>query len=339
MIGLIGYVGTKDLGSVREADALSLNVINIAFALVENGDVVWEHPECKDALARLRSLNPDLKILVSVGGWGAGGFSEAAFTEEGRQRFADTAMGIVKEYGLDGVDIDWEYPCFSVAEIQGRPEDKENFTLLLKKLRETLDQEEAGRYLLSAAVGGDDYFIRNTHMDQVGEILDYVQIMSYDLRGGFQVLTGHHTNLFSYQTDLSDQSADKAVKQYHAAGVPLEKLVLGAAFYCREWQGVMNKDNNGLCQMAFTTGSITHHYGELLESYINKNGYVRYWDDEAKAPYLFNGENFISYDDEESIAWKIRYLKEKGLGGIMYWEYCCDGSHTLTEFMRKELDK
>ena len=77
-------------------------------------------------------------------------------------------MGIVKEYGLDGVDIDWEYPCFSVAEIQGRPEDKENFTLLLKKLRETLDQEEAGRYLLSAAVGGDDYFIRNTHMDSGG---------------------------------------------------------------------------------------------------------------------------------------------------------------------------
>ncbi|MDO4331721.1 MAG: glycoside hydrolase family 18 protein [Eubacteriales bacterium] len=335
---LIGYVGTKEINDMMEEDIKAMDVVNIAFGRIADGRAVWSHPECKEGIARIRRINPEQKILLSVGGWGAGGFSEAARTPEGRAQFAATAMSIVKEYGLDGIDIDWEYPCFTTAGIGACKADKENYTLFLKAIRETMEEEEKGRYMLTIAAGGDSYFVKNTQMDLVQEYLDYVQIMTYDLRGGFQTLTGHHTNLYSYQTDLFDASADKAVRAFHEAGVPREKIVIGAAFYCREWKGVEDV-NHGLCQQAKTTGTITHHYGELAENYINKNGYVRYWDEEAKAPYLFNGSNFISYDDEESLSCKIAYLKEQKLSGIMFWAYDGEKTHTLVTHIRKELDQ
>ena len=80
-------------------------------------------------------------------------------------------------------------------------------------------------------------------------------------------------------------------------------------------------------------------YGSLTADYINKNGFIRYWDEEASSPYLFDGSTFISYEDEESMALKVRYAEENGLGGIMYWEYRCDGTGTLTGFLRRELDR
>lgn len=332
---LIAYVETKDLGHMDEADVKALDVINIAFGLVENGRIVWEHPECREDLARIRQINPELKIVISIGGWGAGGFSEAAYTQEGRELFARSAVELVRAYGLDGIDIDWEYPCLGMAKIGADPADKQNFTLLLAQLRRELEAAEAERYLLTIAAGGDSYFVRNTQMEEVQKYLDYVQLMTYDLRGGFQILTGHHTNLYSIQADLFDPSMDKAVRVFHEAGVPYEKLVVGAAFYSREWSGVPDRCH-GLCQHAEATAP-GHSYAVLLKEYVDQNGYVRYWDDEAKAPYLFNGSRFISYEDEESLSCKIAYLKEKGLKGIMFWVYGEDTTYTLVKHMRKQL--
>ncbi len=335
---LIEYVIDSRLPHVQEAEAVCMDVINIAFAHVSENRVVWENSKYAQAIPRLRRLNPDLKILLSVGGWSAGGFSEAAYTPEGRRLFAQTAMELVERYGLDGIDIDWEYPCMSVAGIGADPADKKNFTLLLQELRRAMEAREAERYLLSIAAGGDTYFLRNTQMEQAAVYLDYVQIMTYDLRGGFSTAAGHHTSLYATPADLSDVCADKAVREYLRSGVPAEKLVIGAAFYARTWTGV-NPADHGLCQMAKSAGTGGPHYGELLENYINKNGYVRYWDDDAKAPWLFNGDCFISYDDEESLGYKVDYLKEKGLRGIMCWEYGCDTSHTLTAFLRGRLNR
>lgn len=338
MSKLIGYVGTKDLNTVTEEDAKSLDVINIAFGHIAEGIIVWKHPECTLALKRLRDINPAIKLVLSVGGWSAGGFSEAASTKENRIKLADSAKELVKEYQLDGIDIDWEYPCFSVAGIACDKSDKYNYTLLLAKLRETLNTITDRTCLVTTAVGGDEYFTRCTQMEKVSEYVDYVQLMTYDLRGGFQTLTGHHTNLYGNEADLFSASTKKAVGCFLAAGVPKEKLVIGAAFYSREWRGVPDV-NHGLHQMAQTTGGYGPNYHTLLTEYIDKNGFVRYWDDEAKAPYLFNGEHFISYDDERSIGLKAEYIKKMGLCGMMYWEYCCDATNTLTGYIRKRLDE
>ena len=334
---LIGYVGTADLAHVTEADAKNLDIINIAFGHVIEGSVVWKNQTAKEDLARLKSINPEIKFVLSIGGWGAGGFSEAAYTEEGRKNFSKTAIEIVLEYGLDGLDLDWEYPSYTVAGIGGCKEDKQNFTLLLKQIREDLNKINTN-YMLTIAAGGGAYYLKGVEMHEVIKYLDYVQLMTYDLRGGFQTLTGHHTNLYAPELDLFAASTDEAVCDFMAAGVPAEKIVIGVAFYSRMWKGVPNVDN-GYLQMAETVGTYGPSYGGLVEGYINKNGFVRHWDDVCKAPYLFNGDTFISYDDEESITHKMKYMHEKGLLGAMYWEYSTDETRTLTGHMRREIEK
>lgn len=336
---IVGYVGDGTLPNLRPEDAKKLTHVNIAFGHVKNDEITVDHLQHLDEVSKLREINPDLKIILSVGGWSAGGFSIAASTEEGRKKMAESAVRIVKAYGLDGVDLDWEYPCYGVAGIDSSPDDKENFTLLLKEIREALDeaQKETGQYyLLTIAAGADEYYIDGTEMAEVQKYLDYVQLMTYDMRGGFQTLTGHHTNLYASTGDLFRISVEKSVRIFMEAGVPREKLVIGAAFYSRMWKDVPNV-NNGLHQMTSSFGGYGPDFSDLVENYINKNGFTRYWDDEAKAPYLFDGSTFITYDDEESIAHKCDFVKEKNLGGIMFWEYKCDNTYRLLDTMYKEL--
>ena len=336
---LIAYVSTRDLKNLKESDAKAIDIINIAFGHVVEGNCVWEEAssEVDNAIENIRSINPNIRFVLSIGGWSAGGFSEAASTKESREKFAITARELVEKHNLDGIDIDWEYPGIGVAGITATPEDKENFTLYLQAVRDELNKL-GDDYLVTIAGGGDNYFCRNTELDKVAEICDYIQIMTYDLRGGFTHATGHHTNLFVPQNDMSDVSVKTAVDQYHRAGVPKSKIVIGVAFYTRLWEGVPNADN-GYNQYAETVGGYGPSFDDLKENYIDKDGFIRYWDDVAKAPWLFDGKTFISYEDEESIAHKVKYLDDEGLLGVMYWEYCLGRETDLTLVIRDEIDK
>lgn len=333
---VIGYVGTRDLAGMLEADIVKFDVINIAFGHIHDSVITWEVPEdIKDSLARIRKNNPKIKIILSIGGWSAGGFSEAAMTEENREKVANSAAALVTEYGLDGVDIDWEYPCFAVAGIAGDMRDKENFTLFLAKIREKLDALNGGK-MLTIAAGGDTYYTLNTNMAEAQKYLDYVQLMTYDLQGGFQKVSGHHASLYVGKTNLYDVCVDKTVRVFKEAGVPAEKLIVGVPFYSRQWSGIKGgKDGIGL--EAETVGVYGPGYTTLVEEFIDKNGYKRYWDDIGKAPYLFNGDTFISYDDEQGIEAKAEYVKANGLGGLMFWEYQCDPSGVLLDCIYKNL--
>ena len=305
---IIGYVNTADLNHMREEDVRALTVINIAFGLIRDGEVVWDAKDARDGMVSIRKSNPELKIVLSVGGWGA-----------------------------DGFDIDWEYPGTSLAGIASDRSDKENYTLLLAELRKTLDAYREGM-LVTTAVGGDVYFALQTDMKEASRYLDYVQLMTYDLQGGFQKVTGHHAALYHSEGNLFDACVEKAVNGFANAGVPMEKLILGVPFYSRKWDGVKGAGcRNGLGMEAETVGGYGGDYGELKESWIGKRGFIRYWDEQAKVPYLFDGETFISYEDCESLGVKIAYLKEKGMGGIMFWEYKCDPSGELLSFIKKNM--
>ncbi|WP_138494966.1 glycoside hydrolase family 18 protein [Paenibacillus pinistramenti] len=334
---VVGYVGDRDISSLSREDALKLTHLNIAFGHVKDDEIQTAHLISLEQLPDLKKMNPDLTILLSVGGWSAGGFSEAASTSEGRSRMAKSAVKVVENYAIDGIDLDWEYPCYPEAGIASSPADKTNFTLLLAAIREGLDEQgrkDGSHYLLTIAAGADQYYLDGTEMDQAARYLDYVQLMTYDMRGGFQTLTGHHTNLYTATGDLFRISAHASAQMFIRAGVPKEKLLLGAAFYSRMWKDVPD-NNHGLCQMTGSFGGYGPDYGELEAEYIGKNGYLRYWDDEAKAPYLFNGSTFITYDDEQSITCKCEYIKEQGLGGIMFWEYKCDPGRTLLDAIHR----
>ncbi|GLX67061.1 glycoside hydrolase family 18 protein [Paenibacillus glycanilyticus] len=336
---IAGYVGDKDLPGLTREDLAQLTHINIAFGHVRSDAITTDHMRHLGELERIKSEQPQLRILLSVGGWSAGGFSEAASTEAGRRRMAESAVRVVTEYPLDGVDLDWEYPCYGEAGIAASPEDRTNFTLLLAAIREALDRQgqlDGRHYLLTIAAGADQYYIDGTEMDQVHRCLDFVQLMTYDMRGGFQVLTGHHTNLYTPTGDLFRISTDASVNLFVRAGVPREKIVIGAAFYSRMWNEVPDR-NNGLHQMAGSVGGYGPDFTALSANYIGKNGYIRYWDEEACAPYLFNGSSFISYEDEESIRHKCEYIKTAGIGGMMFWEFGCDRTRQLLNAMHGSL--
>ncbi len=143
---VIGYVGTRNLGQMREEDIRKLDVINIAFGHIRENETVWEEGAGKEKdLERIRRIHPEIKIILSIGGWSADGFSQAAMTEDTREKAAKSAAALVAAYKLDGIDIDWEYPCFALAGIAADMRDKENFTLFLRNcVRSWTPWEAAG---------------------------------------------------------------------------------------------------------------------------------------------------------------------------------------------------
>ena len=321
---ILGYATGRGLDQMTKEDALRLTHVNLAFGVIENGLLSMRGlPRLKEQMVRVQELNPKLKIVLSIGGWTAGGFSLMSRTAEGRAAFGASVKQVLDDYGLDGVDIDWEYPCSGEAGIDFDPSDRENFTFLMEEMRRAAGADR----IVSIAAGGGDYFIRDTEMEKVAAICNYVQIMTYDLNCSTHT-TRHHTSLYAMENSYPQGNADYCTRIFHAAGVPKEKIVLGAAFYSRRWDGVKN-ENHGLLQEAETIGNYGPGYGELVEKFIGKNGFVRYWDDVAKAPYLFDGKTFIPYEDAQSIKEKCAYVKQNGLLGLMYWEHSCDPSGEL----------
>ena len=322
---VIGYAG-KDV-VITEEQAKILTHVNIAFGvLTADGELFSEDPEQKERCVRLKSWNPDLKIILSIVSRTPDAFTKVSASPDLRDKLADSCRRLIDEEGYDGIDFDWEYPCVPSNGQDCSAADRHNFTLLLRSARKGI--EAAGGGILSIAAGADLYYIRSVEPEEIAGILDYVNIMTYDLRCGFHALTGHHTALFSSTGDIFCNSCDQAVKLFEQAGFPAEKLLLGAAFYSRKWENVRDR-NHGFLQLTKAGAGYGPGYDDLAENFIEKNGFTRYWDDEAKAPFLFDGSTFISYDDEESLALKCRYAKENGLGGIFYWWHNSDRSGVL----------
>lgn len=333
---IAAYLFDRSGATVSAEDAKILDRINYAFGIVKDGRVSGEHWQNIGQLKPLKEANPHLKTILSLGGWGAGGFSDACLTPQGRELFAQTAIELMLEHDFDGVDLDWEYPTIGDADIDARPEDKFTFTKMMWLLRAKMDALSVltkRRYHLSMAVGcGTDRYAKIMELAELATFLDEINLMSYDMRQGRRVITGHHTNLLPPQGDPFPSSAKFAADLFIGCGVPAEKLVLGGAFYGRGWTGVEN-ENNGLHVTSAGKEFRPGNYSKLVEEYIDKNGYTRYWDDNAQAPWLFNGERFISYDDPQSLAAKMRYAVDNNMKGIMYWEYSGDPSGELLRAM------
>jgi chitinase len=335
---IVAYV--RDGAPVTAIHPEKLTHINFAFARIDaQGAVVLPHPGVAPQLAQLRGLkarNPRLKILLSVGGWTADGFSDAAVSADSRLRFATSAVALLREHSLDGIDIDWEYPGQDSAGIKARPEDKQNFTLLLATLRAQLDASGPGN-LLTIASADREYF-DHTEMDKLHVYLDWINVMTYDFFNSMTSTTGHHAGLYrSRFAAETDRNGDAAVKQHLAAGIPAEKLVLGAAFYGRAFGGV-NPRHDGLNQ-PYEKFVGAYPYAELAETRIDRDGFVRKWDKIARAPFLWNAASrtFISYDDPQSLDAKARYVRTHRLGGIMFWELSQDRDDQLLDAIVKGL--
>lgn len=336
---IIGYCLTRSLHLITEQDAKMLDVIHVAFGLVNDlGEVYWDKSSNPNQFERLHNINPNLKIMLSVGGWEADGFSQAAATKLGREKFAASLVNLTKVEGFDGIDIDWEYPCSDSAGIHCSPDDKENFTLLLAEIRKQLDQFEDYKTLAIAA-GSLESYIQGTNMKDAAQYLDYVQLMTYDYHCGLTDVAGHLANLYPSKSDLTAPDAHTIIGRFVEEGVPIEKIVMGCAFYGRQWDQI-ESSGTGL-------GDPTTKASDIARSYTNiehvlktgEEGFVRYWDEDAKACYLFNGSSFVTYEDKEALKLKVEYVKNNNMYGIMYWEYTQDENHELTTYLWDCLNK
>ena len=303
---IIAYVTSwKDV----PVDPTVMTHINYAFGHVNDtfDGVRIDNPDRLRKIVALKTVNSDLKVMLSVGGWGSGRFSEMASDDQRRLSFAQDCLKAVEEFGLDGIDIDWEYPTSDVAGISSSPDDRENFNLLMRDLRAVLGEDRLLTLASSAYAEYIDFWACEKY-------LDFVNIMTYDMAN----VPYHHAAL--YASDNTEGCCDGAVKAHVEAGVPIEKLVLGVPFYGR----------GGTSMPRF----VDYRHIEAGEEYVER------WDDVAKAPYLADkdGNLVLGYDIPESLTLKCDYIKEKGLLGVMYWEYAGDTPEgELSKVLAKEM--
>jgi chitinase len=336
---IIAYIFPRDrVIASGEVAANKVTRINYAFANLQNGSIVEGFAHDAENFAALNSLkhdNPSLTVLVSVGGWTwSGNFSDVALTKQSRTLFIESAVKFVNKYNLDGLDIDWEYPGMTGNNNRFRPEDRQNYTLLLKELRERFNHEEKKlhRHLVtSIATGASSDFLEHTEMAKVQRYVDTISLMSYDYYVPvWDKTTGHHAPLFTNPDDPKKISADRTVHEYESAGVPANKIVLGVPFYGKSWANVSAADH-GLFQPGTEAPNTYLPYSSLVN--MQSSGYVRYWDAKASAPILYNRDTkiFISYEDPESLATKCKYVLDQKLAGIMFWEYSGDSAGALLQ--------
>src|ERR1700761_6254732 len=290
---IIGYAGGfRGLINMSLIDPHKVTHINYAFVDIKDGKA-WLHRELTDTvnfknLLKLKKVNPDLKVIISIGGWAwSKNFSDAVLTDTSRAAFAASAVDIVRKYNLDGVDIDWEYPDNIGDGNVFRAADKQDYTLMFKELRKELDklQRETGhKMFLTAAVGGFKRFTQHTEMDKVAKYLNYVNLMTYDYFQDSLGIAVHHTNLYASKKYNTLDYAAKAVDDFMAAGVPANKLVMGVAFYGRSakvvdttYAGLGLKTDGKMRGGGFTF---------LKDSLVNNpaNGFKYYRDVDAAAP-------------------------------------------------------
>jgi len=292
-------------------------------------------------LKQLKAKYPNLKVLISLGGWTwSRGFASAARPENrvafvsscidayirGNLPVTDGAGGAGAAAGVfDGIDLDWEYPS-ACGLTCGTPEESANFTALLAEFRRQLDAVRPGLLLTIAAGAGVDK-VRVTNPAAYSQYLDYINVMTYDFHGTWDARTNHHSALFDSPNDPStgDQAlynSNDAMEAFLTRGVPASKLNLGIGFYGRGWTGVPNV-NNGLYQ----TGSAapgTYEAGNEDYKVLKDRPGTIYTDANARATWKYDGNTFWSYDTPAMVTEKMGYVKAQNLGGAFFWEFSGD---------------
>lgn len=319
---LIGYYA-GDGHDLYDKEISKLTHLIWCFAHLQ-GDSLAPVNKAQDKVIRkmigFKRMYPELKVMLSFGGWGGCETCSEVFSRvEGRKKFAASVRELLKRTWTDGIDLDWEYPAVQGPEGHHfAQQDKRNFTLLVQELK----RELGPKYEISFAVGGtDECLMKGFEWDSIMPAVDRVHIMSYDLVHGNSVTTGHHTPLFSVKGQRA--SADRAVHLLDSLRVPRNKVVIGAAFYARIFKNVEPK-NNGLFQPGQYSRSLS--CSAIDTTITEANGWVLLRDEKAAAPYAYrpSSSEFITYDDSLSIVAKSRYVRENGLGGIMFWQLIDD---------------
>ncbi|XP_074078512.1 chitotriosidase-1 isoform X2 [Macrotis lagotis] len=308
-----------------------------------------------DSSAVASLQNPSLKILLAVGGWNFGTkkFTDMVARPETLQIFIQSVISFLRQYNFDGFDLDWEYP----GSRDSPAIDKERFTALVENLHNAFIEESQksgkNRLLLSAAVPAGRYHLdRGYEVQKISQALDFINLMTYDIHGTWERTTGHNSPLYRRQSEkgeAAEANVDFAVNYWLKKGAPSNKVILGMPTYGRSFT-LSSLSDTGV-------GAPTSGAG-IPGSFTKEGGFLAFYEvctltdatfhmiEEQKAPYAIQGNQWIGFDNVESFRAKVRYLKQKGLGGAMVWSidmddfkgtFCNQGPYPLIQTLKKEL--
>jgi chitinase len=305
---------------------------NAAAATEQGYDGDCQEPGCPHGLFNqitlLKKKHPGLRFLMSVGGWtDSGPFYEMAASDASRETFASSCAAFLRSYPqFDGIDIDWEHPVAGGID-PGQPRDAHNYVLLLAALRRAIGSDK----LLTIAAGAGPRAIDPLEYADMSAALDWVSVMTYDFHSG-GTRAGFNAALYDHEDPANSRlNLHSAVQAILAKGVPREKLVAGVPFYGRGWRGIASAE-------PWNTGSGTMQVGgyrTIAETLLKSPAYERHWDDVAKVPWLYNAgtQEWITYEDVQSVRLKGEYIASQKLAGGMFWELSNDDG-TLLDALR-----
>ncbi len=332
-------------------------------------------------LAKFKEQYPHISVLISIGGWTLSSqFPVIAADSVKRKQFAENAVKFMKQNNFDGIDIDWEFPTnvrqpdkIDLQSDEGnpyaKPEDKSNFTLFLKDLRDALTAQsklDNRYYQLTTAIGSSEALINGTNPNDYSQYVDFINIMSYDMHGAWEDRTNHQSPIYSNPNLPDDKiTLEHAVDVLISKGVPAKKLVGGSPFYSRGWKGVecgnnvtvnyvdenyapksktvqnqiiKNKDGSNLTGLyCYASGGAkglwdggraagVNAWYDVVKVLENDSSFIKYRDQYSKVPYLYSSskQEFYTYEDEVSAQERAQFIKDKGMGGIIFWELSAD---------------
>ncbi|GAB3100505.1 glycoside hydrolase family 18 protein [Lysobacter terrae] len=356
VIGAYYPGGSADRYPVAQIPADKLTHLFYAFARIEDGRCAVDAKADAHfaALAELKRKHPHLRTLISIGGWSAGGFSDAALTADSRKRFVASCIQLFfpwKPESFDGVDIDWEFPVYGgPEEIPARPQDRHNMTLLAREFRRQLDavgKQRKRAMLLTAALpaarlesAGPYDPVRSFELASLARTLDFINLMSYDMGTVFSPVAAFNAPLREDPADPLEptlrrgNNVEGAVEYYRSNGVPANKLVLGVPFYGRGYR-VTSDTNHGLYQ-AYCAPFPVGDWRTIRATLLKDPQWQQHWHPIAQTPWLFHPADkiFVSYEDAKSISIRAQLAKDRGLRGVFMWELTGDDEeHSLLDAM------
>jgi chitinase len=339
---------------VDKIPADTLTHLFYAFSTIDDGKCVVSPGAPADfaALRELKKRKPHLRTLISIGGWGAGGFSDAALTAQSRESFVRQCVELfftTYKGSFDGVDLDWEFPVSGgPTEITDRPEDKHNMTLLAMEFRRQLDHVGRGHLVTAALPVGrlqtDGPYdpAKSFELGTLGRVLDFINVMTYDMGTGFSSVSTFNAPMAEVADDPLGQpmrhwnNVTVAIRYYRQHGVPNDKMVLGVPFYGRGFQVKQAGTQNGLFQawdQAFWPGGWRE-----IKPLLTDPAWQQRWHPVAQSPWLYNQaeRKFLSFENPRSIGIRAQFAKNSGLLGSFMWELSDDDTdHSMLNAMAR----
>lgn len=312
----------------------------------------------------LKAAFPHLKTLVSVGGWEwSDNFSDMAASKEIRQRFCKSSAAFISRFGFDGLDIDWEYPNGGGHEHNSkRPDDIANFTIFIEELREALEKQSSnspGRsYLLSAATGANPEKTLLMDYRRLGQAFDFINVMTYDFMGEWDRQSGHHASIHKPVTSTGEVRtwASASIDAHEKAGLAPAQINLGLPFYGRQWRVASPCSADGIFSPApqalqtglasgisyreivalRSLGTVTEHRDCMASSLfipweVEKRQYPDSLPDAETLVEFQPAGRVISHDSKACLVDKIHWARQRGLGGLMFWELGGDHQGELVD--------